>query len=303
MWLSSHSGAAIRENVGMKARSTTDVDEFLDAGGAMLLEDPARNQLILGILGAVRKQPDLYDSYQAWWVEEEGSAVAAASMTSPWNLVLADALSHWAVPHLVEAIASSDVNVPGVVGNRPTVDRFVEGWCATKGSEAEVLVEQGVFVLESVSEIPLPEGDPRPMTEAESELIADWWEAFIDDALPSESHPTQDIGQIIERKLDEEYEQGLWVWDLHGRPVSMSSHSSFNFGGSRIGPVYTPPEHRGSGYGTALVAAQSQKLLDRGLQFVYLYTDLANSTSNDIYRKIGFEQVADSAQVRFSDGV
>jgi GNAT superfamily N-acetyltransferase len=45
---------------------------------------------------------------------------------------------------------------------------------------------------------------------------------------------------------------------------------------ARIAPVYTPPQARGRGYATALVADLSQALLDRGRQGLFLITDLAN---------------------------
>ena len=63
--------------------------------------------------------------------------------------------------------------------------------------------------------------------------------------------------------------------------------------GTRVGPVYTPPEHRGHGYASALVAAASQAQLDEGIQFCFLFTDLANPTANHIYQAIGYEPVSD----------
>ena len=70
--------------------------------------------------------------------------------------------------------------------------------------------------------------------------------------------------------------------------------------GIRIGPVYTPPELRGHGHGTAVTAGVSQLLLDRGHKFCFLYTDLANSTSNAIYMRIGYEPVCDSRELAFA---
>jgi predicted GNAT family acetyltransferase len=63
--------------------------------------------------------------------------------------------------------------------------------------------------------------------------------------------------------------------------------------------VYTPPGRRGRGYATALVAALSAELLAAGRRFCFLYTDLANPTSNRIYQRIGYERVCDSAEIRF----
>jgi len=47
------------------------------------------------------------------------------------------------------------------------------------------------------------------------------------------------------------------------------------------------------------VAALSEMLLDRGYQFCFLYTDLANPTSNRIYQRIGYEPVCDVIEYRF----
>jgi len=54
-----------------------------------------------------------------------------------------------------------------------------------------------------------------------------------------------------------------------------------------------PPELRGRGYGSALTAALTQQLLDGGRRFCFLFTDLANPTSNSIYQRIGYRAVAD----------
>jgi len=58
--------------------------------------------------------------------------------------------------------------------------------------------------------------------------------------------------------------------------------------------VYTPPEFRGRGYASALVAALSQAMLDAGYHFCTLFTDLANPTSNHIYQAIGYQPVCDT---------
>ena len=57
----------------------------------------------------------------------------------------------------------------------------------------------------------------------------------------------------------------------------------------------------GQGVARALTAAASQDQLDRGRRFVFLFTDLANPTSNKIYRSIGYEPVCDVDMYRFAD--
>jgi len=70
--------------------------------------------------------------------------------------------------------------------------------------------------------------------------------------------------------------------------------------GSRVGPVYTPSPLRGRGYASALVAAASQAQLGAGRRFCFLFTDLANPTSNEIYQAIGYEPVCDVDEYRFT---
>jgi predicted GNAT family acetyltransferase len=41
-------------------------------------------------------------------------------------------------------------------------------------------------------------------------------------------------------------------------------------------------------------------ILDRGRRFCFLFTDLANPTSNSIYQQIGYRPVADADQWKFS---
>jgi predicted GNAT family acetyltransferase len=48
------------------------------------------------------------------------------------------------------------------------------------------------------------------------------------------------------------------------------------------------------------VASLSQAELDGGRRECYLYTDLANPTSNHIYASIGYEPVADVVHLRFT---
>jgi predicted GNAT family acetyltransferase len=83
------------------------------------------------------------------------------------------------------------------------------------------------------------------------------------------------------------------------RPVSLAGYGGPTRHGIRIGPVYTPPAERRRGYASACVAALSQQLLDRGRRFCFLFTDLANPTSNHIYQQIGYRPVSDVDEYRF----
>jgi predicted GNAT family acetyltransferase len=96
-------------------------------------------------------------------------------------------------------------------------------------------------------------------------------------------------------------ERRLFVWcdPAPGRIVSMAIWTGLTPHGVRIGMVYTPPEFRGRGYASNCVAALTQRLLDSGRTFCFLFTDLANPTSNKIYRAIGYRHVCDFRKILF----
>jgi uncharacterized protein len=253
-------------------------EEFLEQAGPLLLADEARHNLILGVAGVVRDRPDLHPEARFWVVDG-----AAALRTPPYNLALARPRDDDALARLVEAIRGTDL--PGVVGAVPEVDRFAELW----GRPAEVVFEQGVFELTEVVPPPPAPGSYREADAGDADQIFEWFDAFVTEALHGRETPSREA--IASRTFA--------LWEDDGRIVSLSGHGSPTPNGIRIGPVYTPPELRGRGYATALVAEQSERLLAGGRRFCFLYTDLANTTSNAIYERIGYRRIAESRQLSF----
>jgi predicted GNAT family acetyltransferase len=68
----------------------------------------------------------------------------------------------------------------------------------------------------------------------------------------------------------------------------------------RVGPVYTPAGLRGRGYGAAVTAAVTSAALQAGAGQVVLFTDIANPVSNALYRRLGYQPVAEMAGLRFA---
>jgi uncharacterized protein len=125
-----------------------------------------------------------------------------------------------------------------------------------------------------------------------------WWREFAAEALEELDDDEERIGRVIDSRLAGD-DQGIALWEDGGEPVSLVAWGSPTPTGIRIGPVYTPPEHRGRGYASALTAHVSSEQLAAGRSFCFLYTDLANPTSNKIYVAIGYRRVCDSVQYTF----
>jgi uncharacterized protein len=90
----------------------------------------------------------------------------------------------------------------------------------------------------------------------------------------------------------------LWIWDKSGEATSMVVSGEPAQGVVRLSGVYTPPEKRRQGYAAACVHGLSENLRNAGYRCI-LYTDLANPTSNSIYRRIGYRAVAEALHYRF----
>lgn len=262
---------------------------------APLLADEARHNLILGITGTLIRSPEVYSDFRLFLVDGDIGPAAAAVMTVPYNLLLADATSAEAVAALADGLRNDGIEIPGAIGNRPTIDRFVADWSRNPASGLRKAMAQGVFALEAVSTVGSVAGEARAAKPADFDLIARWMIEFAAEALPDEPRDERRMRQTITRRLSGETPGGLWIWQRDGEAVSLSGHGSPTGRGIRIGPVYTPPPLRGNGYASALVAAESEWLLNNGFEFCFLYTDLANPTSNRIYERIGYRQIAEAA--------
>jgi predicted GNAT family acetyltransferase len=267
---------------------------FLEAAGALLLADEARHNLMLGIAATAHQDRGLYPEYVAWIVFEHDEPVAAAMRTAPHNLALAAPRSEAALELLVAAI---DDDPPGVVGAQPEVDQFAVAWSARRGVTPELTFAQGIYALERVLPVPPAAGRMRRQEPRDTELLVDWLRAFEAEALHSLGDGEDRARRIVESRLNTD-RAGLMLWD-DGDVVSMAGFSGETPNGIRIGPVYTPPELRGRGYATALVAELSAQLLAEGRRFCFLYTDLANAASNAIYERIGYVRVCESAEIAF----
>ncbi len=276
----------------------TDAEEFLDRI-AGLIADEARNNLIIGVARVIARSPDVYPNHAMYVVERSGTPIAASLVTAPHNMVLADALDDEAASLLAGYVLDREIAIPGVTGNRPSIDAFVGAWESRTGESAKLSMRQGVFALEAVADLHPAPGEPRRGTIEDLDLIVAWQLEFAAEAIPDEEHDLERMTEMAERRLSGEGAGGYWLWVDEAEVVSLSGHGGPTISGIRIGPVYTPPELRGRGYATSVVAHQAQALVDDGYRFCFLYTDLANPTSNEIYKRIGYHQVAESAMYRF----
>jgi uncharacterized protein len=276
-------------------RRHADVEPFLAEAGPFLVSEEACNNLILGLAGTIRDTPDRYAQRHFWVVSEAGRIVAVAMRTPPYNVILGRSADDRALEALVGEIED---DLPGATGVRPEIDTFVALWAAAHDVEPRAIRGMGVCALERVQPVPSARGVSRPATADDGPLLLEWMDAFGEEVLDENDPGRLEARNQVEHRLSGR-DGGFMLWEDVGRVVSLSGWGGTTPNGIRVGPVYTPPELRGRGYATSLVAELSQRLLDGGRTFIFLYTDLANPTSNAIYERIGYVKVAESAMFTF----
>jgi predicted GNAT family acetyltransferase len=271
--------------------------EFLAQAGAYLGAREAEHNLLLGLAGVLTARPNLYGSTPYFAaVQRDGAVVAAALRTPPHNLVLSEVAEPAAIDALANDAAEAFGELPGVVGPKEASRRFAELWSQATARPAERAMAERIFRAETVR---VPRGVPGSMrraTAADRSLLVEWFTAFQEEAMGGRTfRPAEDAADDYLARGDD---GGAFLWD-EGEPVSLAGCGSPTPNGIRVGPVYTPPARRGRGYASALTAQLTSLLLSSGRRFCFLFTDLANPTSNRIYQRIGYEPVSDVDEYRF----
>ncbi len=275
----------------MNVKTYEQAEDFLRDTRVYLEQNEAVNGLMLGLAFRLAQFADQIKipPFLATIADDAGLAVVSL-MTPPHKLLVysdhQDATA--ALEVLARFLYQSEWTFPAVLGPAPIAERFAQIWSEMNGINYEVGMRQRVFVLHQVQHPPYPAGHLRPATAVDTPIITDWLQTFHREALAEEVDWTtaREMANGRIRQKD------IYIWD-NGQPVAMAAKVRPTRNGMTISLVYTPPEQRRHGYATACVAALSQQLLDEGWQFCTLFTDLANPTSNSIYQKIGYQQVAD----------
>ncbi|MBN2390141.1 MAG: GNAT family N-acetyltransferase [Anaerolineae bacterium] len=272
-------------------------DEFLDRMGSYFEQTEALNGLMFGLCLQLKNDPFRYGEHQPLFavVEEDGVIHLGALMTPPYKLQLCAPTSHSAqsIETLVRGLMANQWEVPAVVAEKHLAQSFACAWGTYQKCRHHEGQNLRIHELRHVQAITYAHGEFRQAKPQDIETVIAWARAFHHDCFGTDA-PERSTRVTEQRVRNGE----LFFW-RDPLPVSIAARNRPTPNGESIGLVYTPPEHRRQGYATSVVASLSQRLLDEGKQFCCLYTDLANPTSNSIYRKIGYVPVADVIDIHF----
>jgi predicted GNAT family acetyltransferase len=278
----------------MRARLLDTAEEFLDATLDQRAADPVRTNVLGSVaLGVV--EGAAYDA-ESWFVLEDadGVAVGCALWTVPYKLLCSpmdDEAAHTLGGAALTRAEDLGVAIPGVVAPLGVAEVVA---AAIGGVWTTSMRERLLVLHDYLRPSPVP-GAGRGARDGDLDLLVGWHREFVGEAGLTD----HGVEEAIRRNLPR-----LWLWEVDGVPVSYAGHApvvptpSGDVG--RVGPVYTPPEHRNHGYGTAITAHVVEALLPT-TGTVMLYTDDANPTSNHVYENLGFVHEDDLVELSPAD--
>lgn len=291
----------------MEVQLTTDPLAFLAVAGPYLSADP----VTCSVVATAAQRAAAEDAAGVepppgrprWFasVLDAGRVVGAAMRTAPFApypafcLPMPDAGAR----ALAAAVLARGEVVPAVNGALPATEVLAAELAAHTGGTVRTAMRTRLHELcRPVPARPVP-GVLRPAGPEDLDLCRAWFAAFESEA-HGERDGTAGAGgpagpdrEELRRRIGAGL---LLLHEVDGEVVHLTGFNEPAFGVARVGPVYTPPEHRGLGYASAAVGEVSRRILAAGNR-PCLFTDVANPTSNRIYVALGYQPVVDMAEL------
>ncbi len=286
--------------------------DFLAAASGWLERDPVLCTVIATNAQRLARHEESgrpRQDHPSWWAvsrDEDGEVTGVAMGTAPfvpyppYLLPMPDD----AARQLAQALRDRGVVVTAANGAMPTTQVFADEVAGFTGATVEIYERTRLFHLPALVDPAVPSGRLRVAGRDDTELCLAWFRDFIvavDEVAGRVVEPGG--GEHFERSdIEDRIDAGaIWLWEDAGEIVHLTAANQPAFGVVRIGPVYTPAEHRGRGYASAAVAAVSREALGVGHR-ACLFTDQANPTSNHVYEALGYRPVVDMVNLRINAG-
>lgn len=274
----------------MKVTRYETAEAFLQVAQPLLMTAEAENNLLLGVAQGIARNPAAAGNPYLATVGSETGVLACAVHIAPFKLVITRA-SREPITALARDVFERVPQLDGVTGPSRSADDFSLAWSKLSGVEPTLAMRLRIHETRRLvdSNLPSAPGHFRPAAPADLDLLSAWTEVFVSEARIVEP---VDASRVVEDAI----KRGrLHVWE-DAAPVSMAAWTGKTPSGVRINFVFTPPELRGKGYGTACVKALTKQQLEQGNAFCWLYTDVSSAAPAKMFKRIGYWPVSDVSE-------
>ncbi|MEV4340097.1 GNAT family N-acetyltransferase [Streptomyces sp. NPDC049590] len=271
---------------------TEDVDAFLARAGDFLRSRPDLHTMALTVTETLRAHgPGAYGAgAPLFGCLEESGEVRAAFHRRPGGLLSPTVLTPEQAGALAARLAGLGHVLPGVSAEQHSAAAFAEAWRRHTGAASAPRAQRVRLhrLGTPVPPDPHPEGRARAAGERDHAHVVRWCRAFAADV--REDFPADPGAWAGTRFAAKRFT----FWETpDGTPVSLAGATPVVAGHVRVDPVHTPAPLRGRGYAGAVTTAVGRAALAAGAHTVVLFADPANPTSTALYRRIGYDPVAE----------
>lgn len=275
----------------LTVETTADPHRALSGAESYLMARPVEHNVLLTLLGERVAEPEP----GRYWIVWGGHEVVGFAMQSPATMpLLLSPMPGKVIEALADEVAASSSSLPGCAGEVSAAALFAGRWSELVPEPVSTEEGQRLYRLATVRAAPQVPGTFRLAGPDDHDVLVRYRAEFCAETGAFGGDP----GTMVRA---ETAASRLFVWD-DGGVVSTARVTAGVAGVARIGFVYTPGESRGRGYAAACVGALSARVRDvDGLECI-LFTQLANPTSNRLYRALGYEAIAERLSYRFGKG-
>ncbi|MBV9270308.1 MAG: GNAT family N-acetyltransferase, partial [Candidatus Eremiobacteraeota bacterium] len=183
-----------------------------------------------------------------------------------------------------------------IVAPRGTVEKFWNRVRKWHTPARLVRVSQPVLAVDRLSLRQHANGVPvRRAVAAEWRIVANNSARMIEHELAYRPRDSMEFDTNVRQTV----ERGLWwVGEANGELCFFCNAGPRSSATLQLQGIWTPPEHRGKGYGSAALAAISEELLNDN-PTLSLYVNDFNEPALALYRRIGFSRVSEFSTILF----
>ena len=274
-----------------------DAKAFLQQRQSQLLANESLNCLGWAAVQRSMTDPPEQPSHSFLTFKENSTTTAHAFIQHSQQDIILSAMSVSQAEQLMATLWAQMIPLRLAQGPAEATVAFSRLWSEASGHANQHLMDQGLYELRSVE---MPDAAGGRLIRAQDQhrnILRALVEGFVS-CFPEQPMTPEKITKRVDRFLREER---AFLWQTIDRDcVSLAAVVRESPNASSISWVYTPPEHRQQGHAARLVAALSQAQIDAGKIACNLHTDLANPTSNGIYKRIGFRKIAEFVRIQLT---
>jgi len=282
----------------MKFKRYTNVDEFQGVVLDVLLKKEVENNLAISILVDCSRE-NSKNWLMSTVTDDNDNILLVAICTKPFNIMITDvgtsgsAGSSGAVLFLANELKRIGFTPPGVIAKAELAQMFAKAFCKDE-IDSKLHMSMIIMKLDELSDYKKAPGYCRVLCAEDLNFTPFWERDFSIEC----KIPVFDVGEYknrIQTRLGRNIHY-IWVDEV---PVAQAVWGRTTPNSVAVSWVFTPPEHRGKGYATSVVAELSRSILKSGKTSCCLFADAANPISTKIYRSIGYYDVCTVDEIKF----